>query len=178
MVRLVSGGCPSASRCQLLRGGRKGKASVGRSLQQCGCIYHVTWTLRAGQLDTTQSEEGQDPEVEVVVFQPAHINSEGSANSAGQSGTQVVESYHTNLKHGGGLYKKSLEGRRLDWLLGQLETEVWPKYAYQVHVKAMGELCVLWNTSLMIQPHLYFPIIRFHQQQQDGGVGPQCYHTG
>ena len=59
-------------------GSRKGKAKLGRSLQQPGCQYHVAWTLRVSAYDLLLDEAEQDPDVEVVVYQGQHVDASGA----------------------------------------------------------------------------------------------------
>lgn len=60
-------------------GARKGKAKLGRSLQQPGCQYHVTWVHRVGDFVNPMAHElEQDPDVEVVVYQGQHVDASGA----------------------------------------------------------------------------------------------------
>ena len=60
--------------------------------------------------------------------------------TAGQTGTQIVESYHNYLKNHG-LNPKSIRGQRLDWLVNQLLAKILPSYEDKAIFKATGAKC-------------------------------------
>lgn len=64
----------------------------------------------------------------------------GHINTAQQSGTQVVESFHQVLKLVG-LRELEVRARRLDWLLDRLMGELLPRFKRRVYAQQDGLVC-------------------------------------